>query len=139
VTVGPVRRSGLAIRLLLVLALLNLGACSTYQTVDVTPGVQGFAPFGVEVGRLVRVTTLSGERAEFRITEMDETGIGGSEGFFRYDRMRTLELQAPGNSNDKTLSIVLAIIGVAALVALIANADSVTACSPGPCDPPQGF
>lgn len=122
----------------LALLVLNLAACSSWQTVDVTPGVQGFTPFGVDVGKLAKVTTLEGRKAEFRITEMNDTGIGGSEGFFRYDQMRSLQLDAPGEGSDKALSVFLTILGLAALVALIANADSVRACSP-PCEPEAAY
>ena len=65
---------------------------------------------------------------------MTPEGLGGSPGFYRYEEMKSLRVENPNaNNSDRTLAIVLGLLGVAALVALIANADSVSICSGTPC------
>lgn len=124
-------------RYLLCLLLLNLAACSSMQTVDLERAVQTSNARGVEYGRLVKVKTLDKRSVRFRVTEIREDGIGSNAEFFRYAEMESLEVENPNsNSGETALTWVLGIIGVAALVALVANADSVKVCSPSPC--PEG-
>ena len=121
-------------RYLLCLLLLNLAACSTMQTVDLQRAVQTSNARGVEYGRIVDVRMLDGERAKFRVTEMTGDGIGNGDGFYRYADMESLKVENPdSNRGEDTLAWVLGAIGVAALIALAVNSDSVKVCSPSPC------
>jgi hypothetical protein len=123
-----------AARYLLSLLLLNLAACSTFQPVDLENAMQTAQARGVDYGSLVEVRTLDGDRARFRVTEIGPMGIGGKPGFFRYEELRSLKVEnAHANRGENALHWILGILGVAALVALVANADSVSVCSPSPC------
>jgi len=62
--------------------------------------------------------------------------IGVGEGFYRYEDMACLKVQAPKNSSEDTWMVIGEILGVAALVFLISSYDSVSICSPSPCDKP---
>jgi len=125
---------GFAVRYLLSLLLLNLAACSTMRTVDLEHAVRTAQARGVDYGSLVELRTLDGEKARFRVTEIGPTGLGGRAGFFRYEDLRSLKVENPNADPGGTaLNWLLGVIGVAALIALVANSDSVSVCSPGPC------
>ncbi len=124
-------------RYALCLLLFNLAACSSYQTVNIERAMNQPAPPGVDFGSLVKVTPLQGRTVSFRVTEMTPEGIGGGGGFYRYEDMKTLKVDKPGSNDGQALSVVLGILAVGALVALIANADSVRVCSPSPCESPS--
>ena len=82
----------------------------------------------------VQVKTLDRKTIKFRVTEITAEGLGGNKGFYRYEDMKSLRVENPhSKTNDNTLSWVLGALGVAALIALIANADSVSVCSSQPC------
>jgi len=121
-------------RYLVCLLLFNLAACSSMQTVDVESAMQHSSARGVDYGSLVEVTTLDKKTVKFRVTDITPEGLGGNKGFYRYEDMLSLRLenQAPGGS-DKTLAYLLGALGIAALIVLLANADSVTVCSGQPC------
>lgn len=114
------------------LLLLNLAACSTMQTVNLQNTIQTSYARGVDYGSLVHVKTVDKRSAKFRVTDITEEGLGGNDGFYRFDEMESLKVDVPG-SNDTVLQVVLGIVAVAALAALIANSDSVKICSPSPC------
>ena len=120
---------GLA-RFTLALLLLHLAACSSLQTVRVdttrTP------PAAVHPGDEVRVTTRAGDRMEYRVTDVTEEGLGGTSLFVPWPEISRLEVRRPG-ANEHTTQIILGLIGLAAFIALINSADSVSVCSPGPC------
>ena len=121
-------------RYLLCLLFVNLAACSSMQTVDLERAVQTSNARGVEYGRLVKVETLDDRNVRFRVTEIREDGIGSNNEFFPFAEMESLEVENPNsNSGETATNWILGIIGVAALVALIANSDSVKVCSPSPC------
>ena len=121
-------------RYLLCLLLLNLAACTSMQTVDLERAVQTSNARGVEYGRLVKVETLDKRSIRFRVTEIRDDGIGSNAEFFPYAEMKSLEVENPNsNSGETATNVILGIIAVAALVALIANSDSVKVCSPSPC------
>lgn len=121
-------------RYLLCLLLLNLAACSSMQTVDLERAVQTSNARGVEYGRLVEVKTLDSRTVKFRVTEIDDTGIGSTDEFFRFSDMESLKVDNPNSqSSENAWNYVLGVIGVIALVALAANSDSVSVCSPSPC------
>jgi len=118
----------------LCLILFNLAACSTMQTVSIENAMQYSSARGVDYGSLVEVKTLDHRTAKFRVTEMTEEGLGGNSGFFRFEEMKSLRVENPdAKSNGNAWTYVLGALGVAALIALIANADSVKVCSPSPC------
>ena len=121
-------------RYLLCLLLLNLAACSTMQTVDLQRAVQTSNARGVEYGRMVEVKPIDGRKVKFRVTEITDEGIGNGDGFYRYSDMESLKVENPdSNATEDTLTWVLGAIGIAALIALAANSDSVSVCSPSPC------
>jgi hypothetical protein len=126
-------------RYFLALALFNLAACSSMQPVSIERAVQASPPPGVDLGSLVEIQTMDDRRVEFRVTDITEDGLGGQMGHFSYSNMRSLKVEQPGSGSEETWAWVLGILGAAALVALIANADSVAICSPSPCEtPPPG-
>jgi hypothetical protein len=123
-------------RYLLCLLLLNLAACSSMQTVNLETTMQTAHARGIDYGSLVKVRTLDGKSARFRVTDITDEGLGGNQGFFRFEEMRSLQVENPHANNAETaLNWVLGILGVAALVALVAHSDSVRACRFGPVQP----
>ena len=123
---------------LLALLLFNLAGCSSMHTVSVESAMQHSPPRGVDYGSLVQIKTFDKETYKFRVTVINADGLGTSNHFYRYEDMLSLKVEAvkSGEGTD-TLSIVLGVIGVAALIALVANADSVAVCSPSPCQHPD--
>jgi len=122
---------------LLALLVFNLAACSSMHTVSVESAMQHSPPRGVDYGSLVQVKTLDKQTAKFRVTVINADGLGGSNDFYRYEDMASLKVEAVNNNEGTdTLSIVLGVLGVAALVFLVANADSVAVCSHTPCEQP---
>lgn len=125
-------------RYALCLLLIQLTACSSMQPVSIESAMQGSGTRGIDYGSLVEVRTLDKRTAKFRVTEITEQGLGGKQGFFRFEDMQHLRVETPSShDSDKTLSYVLGVLGIAALIALIANADSVSVCSPSPCPQPE--
>lgn len=121
---------------LLALLVFNLFACSSLQTVSVGSAMRNSPPPGVDYGSLVVVKTLTGETAKFRVTVINADGLGGQQGFYRYEDMAKLEVEASTKGDGQLTTILLGLLGVAALVFLVANADSVSVCSSAPCDRP---
>lgn len=122
-------------RYLLALMIFNLAACSTLQPVSIESAMKNSPPRGVDYGSLVHVKMLDKSSAKFRVTVINADGIGGNDEFYRYEHMASLKVQAQNNSSEAG-AIILGILGVAALVFLVANADSVAVCSPSPCEQP---
>lgn len=122
---------------LLALLVFNLAACSSLQSVSVENAMKSSPPPGVDYGSLVEVRTFDKRTAKFRVTAINADGLGGSDGFYRYEDMGSLKVERPEDKNkgSNTASIILGILGVAGLIFLVANADSVVVCSPSPCDP----
>ena len=121
---------------LLALLVFNLAACSSMQTVKVEDAMKSSPPRGVDYGSMVVIKTLDKHTAKFRVTDINADGLGGASGFYRYENMSSLKvenLQQQQNKKNNATSYILAAIGVAALVFLVANADSVKVCSPSPC------
>jgi hypothetical protein len=96
------------------------------------------APAEVREGDRVVVVTQDSEKFEFNVTELSGIGLGGKFGFIPYENMRSLSVQQPGSDLGDTGYWLGILLGAALFVALIANADSVSVCSPGPCPEPEG-
>ncbi len=111
---------------LLALLVFNLAACSTLQEVSVENAMKKSPPSGVDYGSLIEVKTLAGQTAKFRVTVINADGLGGKQGFYRYEDMASLKVKERTNSNSQVTTILLGILGAAALVFLISNADSVS-------------
>lgn len=123
-------------RYLLALLVFNLAACSTLQPVSVENAMKKSPPRGVDYGSLVQVRTLDKQTAKFRVTVINADGLGNDQAFYRYEDMATLKVEAPKNKGNDAWMIIGGILGVAALVFLVSSADSVSVCSPAPCDRP---
>ena len=121
---------------LLALLVFNLAACSTFQPVSVESAMKKSPPRGVDYGSLVEVRTLDKQTAKFRVTVINADGLGNDQDFYRYQDMATLKVEAPKNKSNDAWMIIGGILGAAALVFLISSADSVSVCSPAPCDRP---
>ncbi len=125
-------------RYLLSLLLLNLAACTSMQTVNVESAMQSTKVRGIDYGSLVEVKTLDKRTVKFRVVDITREGLGGNQGFFRYEDMKSLRVENPNaKNNDNTWSYILGALGIIALVALAANSDSVAICSPSPCPEPR--
>jgi len=118
--------------LLLSLLVLHLAACSSMQPVRIGDVQGDDTPAEIRSGDRVEVTTTDGEKFEFTVAEINATGLGGKFGFIPYQKMRRLQVQRPGTT-AADLTWLWALLGIALVVAVIANADSVSVCSPGPC------
>jgi hypothetical protein len=118
--------------LLLSLLVVHLAACSSMQRVRVSDLEGNDAPAEVREGDRVEVLTVDREKFEFAVSEINAFGLGGKFGFIPYERMRQLSVRRPG-TDSADLEWLWAVLGVAIVVAVIANADSVSVCSPGPC------
>jgi hypothetical protein len=124
-------------RYLLCLLIFNLTACSTMQPVSIESAMQNPNPSGIDYGSLVEVKTLDNRTVKFRVTDIGDDGLGGSKGFYAYEDMRSLRVDTlSSQSSDETWAYVLGALGVIALIAVVANADSVAICSPSPCPEP---
>ena len=118
------------------LLLFNLAACSSMQPVNIQTAMHSSKPRGIDYGSLVEVKTLDKRTAKFRVTDINQEGLGGSKGFFRYEEMKSLRVDNPEANND-TLNIILGAIGIIAIIVLAASSGSVSICSPSPCPEPQ--
>ena len=94
------------------------------------------APAEVREGDRVEVITRDSENFEFSVSEINEIGLGGKFGFIPYDKMRSLSVRKPGSEFAGAAYWIGILLGTALFVAVIANADSVSVCSPGPCPNP---
>jgi len=118
--------------LLLSLLVLHLAACSSMQPVRIGDVKGDETPAEIRSGDRVAVTTTDGEKFEFTVAELNATGLGGKFGFIPYEKMRRLQVERPGTT-AADLTWLWALLGIALVVGVIANADSVSVCSPGPC------
>lgn len=123
-------------RFLVALLVSMLAACSSMQPVRVSDLGEGQAPAEIVIDDRVEVISRDGEKFEFTVTEINEVGLGGKFGFIPYRNMRSLSVRRPGADTDD-FAWLWGVLGLAVVVAIVANADSVSICSPGPCPPPQ--
>ena len=122
---------------LLALLVFNLAGCSSWYTVSVESGMQYSPPPGIDYGSLVEVKTLDKRTVKFRVTDITDEGLGGNQGFFHYEDMQSLKVDKSVQKEGNTAAYILTALGVIALIALVANADSVAVCSPSPCPTPD--
>jgi hypothetical protein len=120
-------------QLILALLLLNLTACSSMQTVSIRDLEDPAIPSEIQHGDRVEVVTKDSEKMEFSVTDINTEGIGGKFGFIPFENIRRLRVQQPGSNGETSLTWLWGILGAAALVALIASADSVSVCAGTPC------
>jgi hypothetical protein len=120
---------------LLALLIPLLAACSSMQPVRISDIESGRAADEIQIGDRVEVISRDGEKFEFAVTEINEIGLGGKFGFIPFQNMRRLSVRRPG-TDGSDLTWLWGILGAAVIIAVIASADSVSVCSPGPC-PPQ--
>ncbi len=120
-------------RYLLSLLVLNLAACSTLQPVSIESAMQYPPPRGIDYGSLVEVKTLDEQTVKFRVTEITDDGLGGKQGFFRFEDMKNLRVDNPGKHKGNAATNILSALGIIALIALVISADNVTICTPSPC------
>ena len=93
-------------------------------------------PRGIDYGSLVEVKTLDKRTVKFRVTEIADDGLGGNQGFYRFEDMKSLRVEGTGQGESNAAAYILGALGIAALVALLISADSVAICSPSPCPQP---
>ena len=104
------------------------------QPVDVEQALRHPPPAGIDIGSLVEVRTLDGERMTFRVTGISESGLDGKYGLITYEDMARLKVEKPEEKNGKAGSYIISALGFVALIALINSADEVRVCSSPPCE-----
>jgi hypothetical protein len=122
---------------LLSLLIVHLAACSSLQTVAVRDVQAGGESGPVQVGDRVEVVTHGDEKLSFAVTDITPDGLAGQFGFMRFDDIRRLRVRRPGQGGGEHAGWILGALAVAALVALVASADSVSVCSGTPCPPEE--
>jgi len=118
---------------ILALLLINLTACSSMQTVSIQNLEKPETPGEIQHGDRVEVITHDSEKLEFAVTDITTTGLSGKFGFIPFTNIRRLRVKRAGGYSDKSFQWVWGIIGAAAVVALVASADSVNICSGSGC------
>ncbi|NNK32187.1 MAG: hypothetical protein HKP02_03630 [Xanthomonadales bacterium] len=119
---------------LLASLVVFLAACSSFQWVSIDEMRSGRSE-DIRTGDQVQVITRDNEKMEFAVTRINEHGLGGEFGFIPYDNMQRLRVRRPGGGGSPEWIWVA--VGLIAAAALIASADSVAVCSPGPCPTPE--
>lgn len=109
------------------------------QTVSIENAMRNSQPRGIDYGSLVEVETFDRQTHQFRVTRFNADGLGGTEAFYRYSDMASLKVERPEDKNKEsnTASIILGLLGIAALVFLAANSDEVRVCGGTHCDSPD--
>jgi hypothetical protein len=118
---------------LLCLLIVHLAACSSMQSISVQDVQTQREDSGLYLGDRVEIITNDSEKLDFAVTDITADGIGGKFGVIPYANIRSLKVKSPGSVDESSTTWVWAVLGAIALGALVASADSVTACSPGPC------
>ena len=118
---------------ILALLLLNLTACSSMQTVSIQSLENPSIPSEIQHGDRVEVITNDSEKMEFAVTDITTDGIGGKFGFIPFENIRRLRVQRQTGGSGESATWIWGVIGAAALIALIASADSVSICSGSAC------
>ena len=121
---------------LLALLVFNLSACASMYTVDVENAMRYPPPASIDIGSLVEIKTLENQKLKFRVTDVTNLGLDGKYGFVAFEDMAQLKVDVSASNERKTASYILGVLGLAALIALVNSADSVTVCSNTPCSEP---
>jgi len=124
-------------QVILSLLLIHLAACSSMQTIPLQELQNPGEHSPLQIGDRVELVTRGNEKLDFAVTDITEDGLAGKFGFVPYQDIRRLRVQRPGRQQGNSLTWLWGVLGVAAIVALISSADSVTVCSGTPCPPPQ--
>ena len=118
---------------LLSLLIVHLAACSSLQPISVQDVQSQGEDSGLYIGDRVEIITNDSERLDFAVTDITNEGIGGKFGLIPHANIRSLKVKRPGSLDDSSSTWVWAVLGIVALGAIIASADSVTVCSGDPC------
>lgn len=118
--------------------IIVLAACSSMQTVNVGDVQRQGGQGDIRVGDPVEIVTHNRETLDFAVTDITTEGIGGKFGFIPYADIRTLKVKRPGSADSESYTWLWALLGAAALTAIIVSADSSSVCiSSGiPCPQP---
>jgi hypothetical protein len=122
---------------ILSLLLLHLAACSSMQTVRVQDLQSNRENGSLQVGDRVELVTHDNEKLDFAVTDITAEGLAGKFGFIPYEDVRRLRVHRPGLQQGESMAWLWGLLGVAALIGLIAASDSVTICSGSPCPRPE--
>ena len=124
-------------QIVLSLLLLHLAACSSMQTIPVQDLRGRGENSSLRIGDRVEVVTTHNEKLDFAVTDISGEGLAGKFGFIPYHDIRRLRVRRPGTGDGEASGWLWGVLGIAALVALVVSADSVTICSGTPCPPPN--
>ena len=122
---------------ILSLLLIHLAACSGMQTIPVQQVENPGESSPLQIGDRVEVLTHSNEKLDFAVTDITAEGLAGKFGFIPYGDIQRLRVRRPGQAKGNNMAWLWGVLGVAAMVALISSADSVTVCSGSPCPQPE--
>jgi protein involved in temperature-dependent protein secretion len=117
----------------LCLLIVHLAACSSMQPISVQDVQAQGEESGLYLGDRVEIITNDSEKLDFAVTDITKDGIGGKFGVIPYANIRSLKVKRPGSSEDSSLTWLWAVLGIVAVGAIVASADSVTVCSGDPC------
>lgn len=113
---------------LVIFSVILITACSSMQTVNVED-VQRHGDQGdIHFGDRVEIVTRDKETLAFAVTDINSEGIGGEFGFIPFDNIRTLKVKKPGSADAESYAWLWALLGAAALTAIIVSADSSSVC-----------
>jgi hypothetical protein len=124
-------------QIILSLLLVHLAACSSMQTVPVQDLQRQGESGSLQIGDRVELLTDNKEKLDFAVTDITADGLGGKFGFIPYTDIRRLRIHRPAHYSAENATWLWGVLGVAALIALLSTADSVTVCSGAPCPPPN--
>jgi len=124
-------------QIILSLLLMHLAACSSMQTVPVQDVQRQGESGSLQIGDRVELLTVNKEKLDFAVTDITTDGLGGKFGFIPYADIRRLRIHRPVHYSAENTTWIWGVLGVAALIALLSTADSVTVCSGAPCPPPN--
>lgn len=98
------------------------------QTVNVED-VQRHGDQGdIHIGDRVEIVTRDKETLAFAVTDINNEGIGGEFGFIPFNNIWTLKVKKPGSADAESYTWLWALLGAAALTAIIVSADSSSVC-----------
>ena len=107
------------------------------QTIAVQDLQKDPEKISLHIGDRVELFTYNNEKLDFSVTDITDEGLAGKFGFIPYQDIRRLRVHRPGHHEAGNMTWLWGILGIAALAALVASADSVTVCSGAPCPQPE--